>query len=199
MGDIVLYRGSLFQVINRKEIVNLKLNNKEYSVALDYELIKRPPGVRALIVNNGKILLNKEFRYELNNWDFRLPGGKVFDSQEEYELALSQNTIDKHAEKKLHEELMEEAEIIVKKYKFLEISHCGFTVEWDLYYYIVDEFEESELFNKNVIQKNQYEFIEHCWIDYSTAFKYCMDKRITEERSSNVLMRYLMTKLKNDR
>ena len=47
------------------------------------KMVRRPPGVRALILNkndNQKILLSKEFRYELDKWDYRLPGGKVFDT-----------------------------------------------------------------------------------------------------------------------
>ena len=52
-------------------------------------MVRRPPGIRALIVNeNEQILLSKEFRYELNDWDFRLPGGKVFDSLEDYKVSL---------------------------------------------------------------------------------------------------------------
>lgn len=40
-------------------------------------MVRRPPGIRALIVNEeNQILLSKEFRYELNDWDYRLPGGK---------------------------------------------------------------------------------------------------------------------------
>lgn len=58
-------------------------------------MVRRPPGIRALIVNKEKkqILLSKEFRYELNNWDYRLPGGKVFDSLNDYKKSLIQDDI----------------------------------------------------------------------------------------------------------
>ncbi len=57
-------------------------------------MVRRPPGIRALIVNNdNQILLSKEFRYELNDWDYRLSGGKVFESLNDYKVALENNTV----------------------------------------------------------------------------------------------------------
>ena len=52
-----------------------------------FELARRAPGVRLIICDrqNKTILLTKEFRQELDGWDYRLPGGKVFDSLDEYE------------------------------------------------------------------------------------------------------------------
>jgi 8-oxo-dGTP pyrophosphatase MutT (NUDIX family) len=40
--------------------------------------------VRLIITDGDKILLTKEFRRELNQEDYRLPGGKVFDTLKEY-------------------------------------------------------------------------------------------------------------------
>jgi hypothetical protein len=41
--------------------------------------------VRIIIQNEEKkILLTKEFRYELDAYDWRLPGGKVVDTLDEY-------------------------------------------------------------------------------------------------------------------
>lgn len=44
-----------------------------------FEYARRPPGVRLLFERDGKILLTKEYRDEHANFDYRLPGGKVFD------------------------------------------------------------------------------------------------------------------------
>lgn len=191
MIDSVLFNGKMFQVINRKIKKNMMINNHYYSVGLDYELIKRAPGVRAIIVNNNKILLNKEYRYEINDWDYRLPGGKVFDSLEEYQNAINKKNLDKCIIEKLNQELIEEAEIVPIKFDFYCKSLCGFTVEWDLYYYIVYDFKELNTSKMKCLRKNEYEFIEHCWVDYKTAFDYCMEKKISEERSSNTLIRFL--------
>src|SRR6266567_4526559 len=52
-----------------------------------FEVARRAPGVRLIIADMPakKVLLTKEFRRELGAHDFRLPGGKVFDSLAEFE------------------------------------------------------------------------------------------------------------------
>ncbi len=193
MNDKIKYEGNLFQVVDRNKTFSIDYEGKKYETILNYEYVKRPPGVRAIIIRDNHILLNKEFRYELNGWDYRLPGGKVFDSQEEYKSVDSKEVISNFADKKLTEELYEEAEIKVKNYNLLEISTCGFTVDWDLYYYLVNDFEELPCFYKDNIKKNEFEYIQHCWVNFKTALDYCLNKKISEERSSNVLIRYLLT------
>ena len=53
----------------------------------------RAPGVRIILddQNSGKILLTREFRHELDGYDYRLPGGKVFDSRADYQAARAQH------------------------------------------------------------------------------------------------------------
>ena len=48
------------------------------------EIVRRPPGVRLLIVKEGNVLLTKEYRHEADGYDFRLPGGKVFESLRDF-------------------------------------------------------------------------------------------------------------------
>lgn len=42
-----------------------------------WERVVRAPGVRIILddQNSGKILLTREFRHELDGYDYRLPGG----------------------------------------------------------------------------------------------------------------------------
>ena len=111
MTDNILYRGKLFQVISRSRRAKLTVDGREITKELTVELVRRPPGVRAIIRDGQKLLLNREFRYELNDWDYRLPGGKVFDRLEDFEKAIEENTIDENAYRKLAEEVREEADI----------------------------------------------------------------------------------------
>lgn len=194
MSDIIKYEGSLFQVVNRNKKVTVIYKENKYETNLNYEFVKRPPGVRAIIIKDNLVLLNKEYRYEMQGWDYRLPGGKIFDSQEEFKSANSKEMITKFADKRLIDELREEADIKATNYKLIEISSCGFTVDWDLYYYLVDGFEELPSFYIDDIKKNDFEYIQHCWVDFKTAIDYCLNKDISEERSSNVLLRYLLSK-----
>src|SRR5690348_11852646 len=72
----IFARGKLFEVVQLPQ---------ENGAVLEVD--RRAAGVRIIIPNkeDGKILLTREFRRELNNWDWRLPGGKVFDSLEEFD------------------------------------------------------------------------------------------------------------------
>lgn len=120
-------------------------------------MVRRPPGIRALIVNeNEQILLSKEFRYELNDWDFRLPGGKVFDSLEDYKVSLKEDTIMENVLKTVPKEVMEEVGLIISDPKLIKVSHDGAGVIWDLYYFEIKDYkisndgpqlEENEIIN----------------------------------------------------
>lgn len=195
MLEEILYQGDLFQVVRRKERHIVPLDKGNSYVDIDYEIIKRPPGVRAIIVHDGKLLLNKEYRYELKNWDYRIPGGKVFDSLEEYQKCDELKNLTTHIEKALVREVFEEVNINVYSYQLFACSNNGFTVEWDLYYYIVDEFELIEFDNSKIKRRNEYEYTQSCWVDYTTVLQYCMENKISEDRSVGVIMKFLLCEL----
>ena len=102
-----------------------------------YERVIRPPGCRLFVKNaEGKILISKEFRKEQGGFDYRLPGGKVFDQLEPY-LACRNN------KEKLEERVLEAAKLEAKQEtgaddlinpRIVHKSVCGANVEWDLYF-----------------------------------------------------------------
>ena len=49
-----------------------------------FETARRAPGVRLIFERDGKILLSREYRRETASYDYRLPGGKVFDTLAEF-------------------------------------------------------------------------------------------------------------------
>jgi len=55
------------------------------------EFARRSPGTRLIIEKGDKIILSREFRHELGSYDYRLPGGKVYDSLDEYNKALQKS------------------------------------------------------------------------------------------------------------
>ena len=197
MMEQVVYSGKLFQVIKRTEKRHFEVLGQRVEKDIQYELVRRPPGVRALLVQNDKILLNREFRYELDRWDYRLPGGKVFDTTKEYVDALKAGNIYVAIENQLKKEVLEEADIRIIDFGLIDISHCGFTVEWDLYYFIVDIFEVLPSFYEKHIKKNEYEYIEHCWMDCPSVYRLCLDGEISEKSSAFVLLKYLLNKYPN--
>ena len=101
-----------------------------------FEVARRAPGVRLIIADkeNRKVLLTKEFRRELDAYDFRLPGGKVFNTLEEYEAHRnSDGNILAAAESQAKVEAAEEAGIDISTLELVRKSALGATVEWDLY------------------------------------------------------------------
>lgn len=158
-------------------------------------MVRRPPGIRALIVDdeNMKILLSREFRYELNGWDYRLPGGKVFDSLEDYKKSIKENTVLEHVEKTVPKEVMEEIGLIVKNPKLLKVSHDGAGVIWDLYYYEITDYKVSE----DGPKLEEDEVIEgFVWKDYDEIIDLCIQREIHEERTVGVLLPYVLEKKK---
>ena len=155
-------------------------------------MVRRPPGVRALILNkndNQKILLSKEFRYELDKWDYRLPGGKVFDTLDLYKEAIARNDVQKYVEESVAKEVLEEVGLIVKSQKLLKISHDGAGVIWDLFYYEIKAYEES--LDGAHLEEN--EFVEgYVWKSFDEIIKMCIEQKINEERTVGVLLSYIL-------
>ncbi len=153
--------------------------------------VRRPPGIRALIINKEKksILFSKEFRYELNDWDLRLPGGKVFDSLEEYKESLHIGDVIEHVEKTVPKEVLEEVGLIIKNPKLIKVSKDGAGVIWDLYYYEITDYEISE----NGPQLEEDEVINgYVWKTFDEIIELCATNKIHEDRTVGVLLTYIL-------
>ena len=189
MSDLVQYDGTLFQVLRRTKNSTFQIGDRAIEKCLELEVVRRPPGVRALVVQSSKLLLTYEYRYELDSWDYRLPGGKVFDTNISYCSETPSTPIMDNVINALKRELREEANIEIQNYSLLNVSHCGLTVEWDLYYFLVDQF--SCCINKS-IQKSEYEYIQNSWVDFSTALDLCLSGAVSESRSAYEIIRFIL-------
>jgi 8-oxo-dGTP pyrophosphatase MutT (NUDIX family) len=153
-----------------------------------FEFARRSPGTRLIIVNTSwEILITKEYRTELEKFDYRLPGGKVFDTLTEYNEALQSNAdIIEKAKEWATREAREECGLQIKNSELFTISKCGATVVWDLYYFIVRDF--------TVLWSQELEHGEHItlqWMSRDEAKKLCLSNEFNEERSAAVLMKFL--------
>lgn len=164
-----------------------------------FELARRAPGVRLIIADkeNKKILLTKEFRKELNGWDYRLPGGKVFDSLEEYEaFRRSGKDILEAATKKATEESIEEAGIEIHRPLLFKKSTLGATVEWDLFVFEVAEWQVAA----GGQQLEMGEEIEaDSWFTYDEAMLKILGGEMQEERIALVLLQWINQQEKGGR
>ena len=110
-----------------------------------FERYRRPPGTRIVLVSPKKeILITREHRLESGNIDLRLPGGKVRDSLAEYhDLLDSGQDLTEAAKTAAIKEALEETGLIVKNLKLIIKVNAGATVDWDLYYFMVTDYEAS--------------------------------------------------------
>jgi ADP-ribose pyrophosphatase len=174
------YQGRVIEVVEQPMQVGEKIKT--------FEFARRSPGTRMVVVSpEGKILLSKEYRTETQNVDYRLPGGKVFDTLEEYNqfLKSGQNILEA-AERGVKKEAEQEAGIKISTAKHVYTSKCGATVVWDLYYFIVTDYEE--LSGQNL---EEGESIEKVWVAQEEAEEICLSGQMQEDRSVAVLLRHL--------
>lgn len=174
----VLYRGELFEIVRNYWKTDRGIISRELAI--------RPPGVRVLFRNKGKILLLKEYRTEYEGGDYRLPGGKVFDTLEEYRNAVGDML--KHAELAAKKELPEETGITPAKLKYLCRTRAGATIEWDLYY-----FEAEGIEAKTRKKPEPGEVMRTQWKTPKQVKEMCIDGRIREDRTVGVLLKYLLS------
>ena len=156
-----------------------------------FEVARRTPGVRLIIPNiaDGTIMLTKEFRRELNDYDYRLPGGKVFNTLDEYERHReSGSDILGPVFEKVKGEGAEEAGIDIIEADFFKKSTLGATVEWDLYVYIVTKWKP----HKAGQQLESGENIDATgWFSYEEAKSKVLGGDMAEERMALVLLQWL--------
>lgn len=184
-GQKVVYQGKIIEVV--EEEVEIGGNMRTF------EFARRAPGSRTIIASRtGKVLLSKEYRREANGYDYRLPGGKVFDTLTEYNDFLSQEPGEARmievAEEGARKELAEEVGISEAELEFLYLSKCGATVEWDLYYFVAHVADES--LSEQQLEEGEDITVE--WVSPSMAKSIALDgSKFSEDRSAAVLLRYL--------
>jgi len=177
----ISYEGKIFEVISQQ----MKSGDK----IINFELARRSPGIRLIVIKENQILLTKEYRVELGEFDYRLPGGKVFDSLSDFKEAKKKNKdMIKLAKIAAKKECLEEVGLKVKNIKHFKTSRAGATVEWDLYYFIVDKFEESEDGQNLEIG----EIIHPEWKTIEEIKKLILENKIKEDRTVGVLSRYIL-------
>lgn len=121
----VLFEEGIFEFVSEEKCYVINSNKRN----IKRTFVRRPPGVRAIIINNkDEILLSREYRYELELFDYRLPGGKVFDSLDEYKKSMANNNVLENAYKAVAKEVREEVGISVRKPVLYTTSYAGASV-----------------------------------------------------------------------
>jgi len=177
----IVYQGKIFEVIRW-----------EGKPGVMFEAAVRAPGVR-LIIETEKdgqkgLLMTKELRREAEGFDYRLPGGKVFDNLEEYNQFRSKGgDISAAAKLAAVKEGREEAGVLGGDISQVGISKAGATVEWDLHYYLV---KNAKLGKQNLEEHEQGD-VETITLSAHEIFEKLVAGEIQEGRSADVLWRWL--------
>jgi len=182
-SERVVYSGKIFEVIQKP----VRIAGKE----IMFEKVRRSPGVRLLIINQNKILITKEYREEHGNFDYRLPGGKVFDSLQKY-LSFVQEKRDilTAAMNAAQKECQEETGLIPLKLKHIYTTSPSATVQWDLFYFLIEEYKENHHGQK--LEPGEQISLE--WKTIAEVQEMCLNGTISEERTAMILLRFLSEK-----
>lgn len=181
----IVYQGKIIEVVQQR----MKTGEKEQV----FEFARRSPGTRLIIVTpEKKVLLTKEYRHEARGFDLRLPGGKVFDTLQEYNDFLKSgadiaSVAAEAAKKEAREEVGIEVEEIQYHYTSKEASA---TLMYDLLYFVITRFRK--LPDGQSLEHGE-EGIELVEVNFDEARQICLDGRMQEDRSVAVLIRFLST------
>lgn len=177
----VVYQGKIFEVVRW-----------EGKPGVMFEAAVRSPGVRIIIETEKEgekaLLMTKELRRETDGWDFRLPGGKVFDSLEEFnKFKINNININEKAFEAAKREGREEAGVLDGKFTQIGISRSGSSVEWDLYYFLV----ENTKIGKQELEELEEGDIETVILSPKEIFKKLSNGEIKEGRSAEKIWSWL--------
>lgn len=181
----IVARGKIFELVQT-----------EQSDGRVFEVARRAPGVRVIIADleAQKVLLTKEFRHELGEWDYRLPGGKVFDTLEAYDRHReSEADILPIAMQKAVDECGEEAGVTIDELQYIKKSTLGATVEWDLHVFVSTQWRRSEDGQKLETGED----VESAELfTYDEVEQMILNAKIQEDRVAMVLLQWIYAQRK---
>jgi len=178
----IAYEGRLGAIVEFPVLID----QGEGYVEKTYEHFVRPPGTRIIAVRDGKIYLQKEYRSETKTFDWRLPGGKVIDTFEEYKQHLGKDIPMEIIIKAGSRELLEEAKLAAEGMKLFKKSSCGASVEWDLYYIVAEGIEDA-----SHAHDEGEEIVEGKWCAPDEILAMCASGEIGEDRTVSALYQYI--------
>jgi 8-oxo-dGTP pyrophosphatase MutT (NUDIX family) len=174
-----VHEGNILSVVNQ----NMQVGDKQ----ITFEKVRRSPGVRLIITQNEKLLLSREFRHETKSYDYRLPGGKVFDSFTNYKKSfLDKVNLKPYVIDAAKKEAVEEVGIQIKNPEIIHKSISGATIDWSLYYVLVEEFEETS--DGQDLEAG--EDISLQWVTSDELKQLISKNQFGEDRSIGVLYKY---------
>jgi len=156
-----------------------------------FEKYVRAPGVRIIVVKDDRIYLQREKRIEIGGFDWRLPGGKVFDRFEQYKPFMDEEIPEEIIIAAAQKELQEEAGLEAQKWNIFSKFVCGTTVQWDLYYLVAQDPQELM---QHVDHDEGEEVEEVRWFSFDEIERMCRAGEIQEGRTVMALLQFISKK-----
>jgi ADP-ribose pyrophosphatase len=155
----VVWKGTHFCIYHENVVVQ---DNKIVS----FEYVWRRDGTRTIAINGeSHILLTYEYRTELAKKDWRLPGGKLSDENEDVELAAKR-------------EFEEETGYTAKSWKYLWSSNLDATVRFQRHFFLATELTAGKP------SREVGEDIEVHWFPLRVAYEMALNGEVAEDISS---------------
>ena len=154
-----------------------------------FERARHPPWVRVIVFDEKaqKILLSREYRLEQGKYDYRLPGGKVIDTIAE--MRAFEGDIFEEATLAAIREAREEVGIRIDSLELLQVSHCGASIEWDLYYFVATAFADTWEYDRDDEGEAD---ISTDWYSFEEVREKIMCDEMSEDRSIAVILKWMM-------
>ncbi|MFZ0479575.1 MAG: NUDIX domain-containing protein [Terriglobales bacterium] len=141
--------------------------------AIDFEYVWRIDGTRSIVINStGELLLTREYRHELKDCDWRLPGGKL-------------DSIDERIIDAASRELQEETGIVAKSWEYLWPTTPDATVRFQRHFLLATDI----LVGPQHLQDG--ERISLSWFSAAAVVRMALEGQIREEISALSLLKYI--------
>lgn len=166
----------------------MRITHDETSKDVTFQKFVRPPGTRIIAINDkDEIYLQQEARAETSKGhDWRLPGGKVIDTFEEYKQYLEQPIPEPIIIKAGKREFLEEAKLHAETFTIFHCSTSGASVTWDLYYLLATDISEADHKHDELEA-----IITGKWFSKNEVKTMCLTGDIQEDRTVAVLLRFI--------
>lgn len=157
-----------------------------------WELASRAPGTRLMIIRETaqgpEMLITKEFRQSFNDYDYRLPGGKVVDTLQEYLELKTTDQVWEKLQEAVRRESEEEAGIVPESMEIYQATRQDATVQWNLYFMLIKDFKEVG----QKANEHEEEDIKPHWMGLEEILRLCMAGHVQENRSRAVIYDFIL-------